>query len=102
MVKTPIYEAFIDPSKIDETLATFNSFHQIGWIGTSCVSTNPAMIRCQVQAKDVATERVFTTESAVRDIGNNPFDLHQASEMKQCALTFDISSSRKPQRSESG
>lgn len=34
VVKTPIYEAFIDPSEIDETLATFNSFHPIGRIGT--------------------------------------------------------------------
>jgi len=34
VVKTPIYEAFIDPSEIDETLATFNAFHPIGRIGT--------------------------------------------------------------------
>lgn len=34
VVKTPIYEAFIDPGKMDETLATFNSFHPIGRIGT--------------------------------------------------------------------
>jgi len=34
VVKTPIYEAFIDPEKIDETLATFNGFHPIGRIGT--------------------------------------------------------------------
>lgn len=34
VVKTPIYEAFIDPSRIDETLATFNGFHPIGRIGT--------------------------------------------------------------------
>lgn len=34
VVKTPIYESFIDPSKIDETLATFNGFHPIGRIGT--------------------------------------------------------------------
>ncbi len=34
VVKTPIYESFIDPGKIDETLATFNSFHPIGRIGT--------------------------------------------------------------------
>ncbi|MCI0533832.1 MAG: SDR family oxidoreductase [Verrucomicrobiales bacterium] len=34
VVKTPIYEAFIDPGKLDETLATFNSFHPIGRIGT--------------------------------------------------------------------
>jgi NAD(P)-dependent dehydrogenase (short-subunit alcohol dehydrogenase family) len=33
-VKTPIYEAFIDPAKLDETLATFDSFHPIGRIGT--------------------------------------------------------------------
>lgn len=34
VVRTPIYNAFIDPGKIDETLATFNSFHPIGRIGT--------------------------------------------------------------------
>ena len=34
VVKTPIYEAFIDPAQIDEVLATFNSFHPIGRIGT--------------------------------------------------------------------
>lgn len=34
VVKTPIYEAFIDRSKIDETLASFNGFHPIGRIGT--------------------------------------------------------------------
>lgn len=34
VVKTPIYEAFIDPAELDETLATFNGFHPIGRIGT--------------------------------------------------------------------
>ena len=34
VVKTPIYEAFIDPDQIDEVLVTFNSFHPIGRIGT--------------------------------------------------------------------
>lgn len=33
VVKTPIYEAFIDPAKLDETLATFDGFHPIGRIG---------------------------------------------------------------------
>jgi NAD(P)-dependent dehydrogenase (short-subunit alcohol dehydrogenase family) len=33
VVKTPIYETFIDPAKLDETLATFNGFHPIGRIG---------------------------------------------------------------------
>ena len=33
VVKTPIYEAFIEPGKIDETLASFNGFHPIGRIG---------------------------------------------------------------------
>jgi len=33
VVKTPIYESFIDPAKIDETLATFDAFHPIGRIG---------------------------------------------------------------------
>ena len=34
VVKTPIYEAFIDPKKIDETLAFFHEFHPIGRIGS--------------------------------------------------------------------
>jgi NAD(P)-dependent dehydrogenase (short-subunit alcohol dehydrogenase family) len=33
VVKTPIYEAFIDPSEMDEALAGFNDFHPIGHIG---------------------------------------------------------------------
>ena len=33
VVKTPIYEAFIDPSEMDEALAGFNDFHPIGRIG---------------------------------------------------------------------
>lgn len=35
VVKTPIYEAFIDPPHIDATLASFDSFHPIGRIGTA-------------------------------------------------------------------
>ena len=34
VVKTPIYEAFIDPSELDDALAGFNEFHPIGRIGT--------------------------------------------------------------------
>lgn len=34
VVNTPIYKSFIDPGKIDETLASFNGFHPIGRIGT--------------------------------------------------------------------
>ncbi|WP_444922109.1 SDR family NAD(P)-dependent oxidoreductase [Microbulbifer sp. CnH-101-G] len=34
VVKTPIYENFIDPSEIDEALSGFDSFHPIGRIGT--------------------------------------------------------------------
>lgn len=33
VVETPIYGAFIDPAKIAETLATFDSFHPIGRVG---------------------------------------------------------------------
>ncbi|MFZ5503422.1 MAG: SDR family NAD(P)-dependent oxidoreductase [Pseudomonadota bacterium] len=35
VVSTPIYKAFIDTDKLDETLASFNGFHPIGRIGTS-------------------------------------------------------------------
>lgn len=33
VVKTPIYASFIDPTVLDQTLATFNGFHPIGRIG---------------------------------------------------------------------
>jgi len=33
VVKTPIYEAFIEPSEMDEALSGFNDFHPIGRIG---------------------------------------------------------------------
>ncbi len=34
VIKTPIYQSFIDPDDIDETLASFDEFHPIGRIGT--------------------------------------------------------------------
>lgn len=34
IVKTPIYESFIEPSELDTTLAGFNDFHPIGRIGS--------------------------------------------------------------------
>lgn len=34
VVKTPIYQAFIEPEQLDEALAGFNDFHPIGRIGT--------------------------------------------------------------------
>jgi hypothetical protein len=34
VVKTPIYKSFIDPKEMDSTLATFDSFHPIGRIGS--------------------------------------------------------------------
>lgn len=33
VVKTPIYQHFIEPSEVDETLSAFDSFHPIGRIG---------------------------------------------------------------------
>ena len=44
VVKTPIYEAFIDPSEMVEALAGFNDFHPIGRIG---------------QAQDIASTIAF-------------------------------------------
>lgn len=34
VVKTPIYQSFIEPSEVDEALAGFNDFHPIGRIGS--------------------------------------------------------------------
>jgi NAD(P)-dependent dehydrogenase (short-subunit alcohol dehydrogenase family) len=33
VVKTPIYESFIDPSEVDKALEGFNAFHPIGRVG---------------------------------------------------------------------
>lgn len=35
VVRTPIYEGFIEPDKIDETLDSFNGFHPIGRTGNA-------------------------------------------------------------------
>lgn len=35
VVHTPIYQAFIEPSQVEETLSSFNGFHPIGRIGTA-------------------------------------------------------------------
>ena len=35
VVKTPIYEAFIDPAEVDAALEGFNGFHPIGRVGTA-------------------------------------------------------------------
>jgi NAD(P)-dependent dehydrogenase (short-subunit alcohol dehydrogenase family) len=35
VVKTPIYETFVDPKEIDTVLASFDGFHPIGRIGTA-------------------------------------------------------------------
>lgn len=35
VVKTPIYETFIDPESVDEALAGFDDFHPLGRIGTA-------------------------------------------------------------------
>ena len=35
VVKTPIYETFIDPGEIDTVLSSFDAFHPIGRIGTA-------------------------------------------------------------------
>ena len=34
VVETPVYEAFIEPTKVKEALKSFNKFHPIGRIGT--------------------------------------------------------------------
>jgi NAD(P)-dependent dehydrogenase (short-subunit alcohol dehydrogenase family) len=35
VVKTPLYEGFIPKDQLDETLATFDSFHPLGRVGTA-------------------------------------------------------------------
>jgi NAD(P)-dependent dehydrogenase (short-subunit alcohol dehydrogenase family) len=35
VVKTPLYEGFIPKDQLDSTLATFDSFHPLGRVGTA-------------------------------------------------------------------
>jgi NAD(P)-dependent dehydrogenase (short-subunit alcohol dehydrogenase family) len=35
VVATPIYEAFVPPEKIEETLHSFDRFHPLGRVGTA-------------------------------------------------------------------
>ena len=47
VVKTPIYETFIDPSEVDAALAGFDGFHPIGRIGTPEDIANSIMFLLQ-------------------------------------------------------
>jgi len=47
VVKTPIYETFIDPTEIDDALASFDDFHPIGRIGTPNDIANSIMFLLQ-------------------------------------------------------
>ena len=49
VVKTPIYESFIDPSELDDALAGFNGFHPIGRIGTPDDIANSIVFLLQEQ-----------------------------------------------------
>ncbi|ALM89663.1 MULTISPECIES: SDR family NAD(P)-dependent oxidoreductase [Alteromonas] len=50
VVKTPIYESFINPADVDEALKGFNGFHPIGRIGTSDDIANSIMFLLQEQS----------------------------------------------------
>lgn len=50
VVKTPIYETFIDPKEMDEALAGFDAFHPIGRIGTPDDIANSVMFLLQDSA----------------------------------------------------
>ncbi|ABC27621.1 short-chain alcohol dehydrogenase-like protein [Hahella chejuensis KCTC 2396] len=50
VVRTPIYEAFIAPQEVDETLATLNAFHPIGRIGEVGDVASAAMFLLSDQA----------------------------------------------------
>lgn len=50
VVKTPIYEAFIEPKELDEALAGFNSFHPVGRVGTATDVANTVTFLLSDQA----------------------------------------------------
>ena len=50
VVKTPIYETFIDPAEMNDALAGFDDFHPIGRIGTADDVANSIMFLLQNKA----------------------------------------------------
>ena len=50
VVKTPIYESFINADELDDALAGFNSFHPIGRIGTAEDIANAVVFLLSEQA----------------------------------------------------
>ncbi len=64
VVRTPIYEAFIDPTELDATLSSFNSFHPIGRIGSADDVATTIMFLLSYEAKWV-TGAVWDVDGGV-------------------------------------